>query len=475
MKQSILAIDNDPLVLMSIKMLFADSDIEVETAASGEIGIALFREQPNRFSVVLLDFEMKTKDGSGLDGDEVATRLKAIQHEVRIVMVSGVEDQEIVNKCLAAGAEKFIRKGLDPSNLVAVVISMLPKSDEENDARNDLERQQRIRSILKMVGSSRELCQVADMISKFSAFDEPVLILGESGVGKEGIARAVHDNSTRKHKKFVAINCAAFGKDLLESELFGHERGAFTGALNKKIGLFEHADGGTIFLDEIGDMPLDLQVKILRALQEKTIQPVGSLSPRKIDFRVVAATHRNLREAAEHGTFRQDLYYRLKYLTIDVAPLRERPEDIEPLIRYFIGQMEEKTGIKKTISDSALRRLKSHSWPGNVRDLEAVVKKAFVMADARITPQSFAEDIGDSSLNNIETILARGEIIKHEDFVRRVEEQERILLQRAMDLTDNKKGAAAALLGMNHNTMNYRRSVLRMEEGKQIAAKAVAK
>lgn len=475
MKQTILAIDNDPLVLMSIKMLFSDADIEVETASSGELGIALFREQPSRFPIVLLDFEMKNKEGIGMDGDEVAVHLKKIEPDVRIVMVSGVEDQDVVNKCLSSGAEKFIRKGSDPTSLVGLVTLMLPKSDEEIDSRSDIERQQRIRGILKMVGSSRELCQVADTISKFAAFDEPVLILGESGVGKEGIAKAVHENSSRKGKKFVAINCAAFGKDLLESELFGHERGAFTGALNKKIGLFEHADGGTIFLDEIGDMPLDLQVKILRALQEKTIQPVGALSPKKIDFRVVAATHRNLREAAERGTFRQDLYYRLKYLTIEIAPLRERPEDIEPLVRYFINQMEEKTGLKKAISDSALRKLKSHSWPGNVRDLEAVVKKAFVMSEARITPQAFGEEIGSSAANNIEAILASGEIIKYDDFIRRVEEQEKTLLQRAMELSENKKGAAAALLGMNHNTMNYRRSVLRMDEGKQIASKAVAK
>lgn len=475
MKQSILAIDNDPLVLVSIKMLFADAEIEVETASSGELGIALFREQPNRFPVVLLDFEMRNKEGNGMDGDETAIQLKAIQPEVRIVMVSGVEDQEVVNKCLNAGAEKFIRKGSDPLSLVTVVASMLPKVDGENETRNDIDRQRRIRSVLKMVGSSRELCQVADTISRFSVFDEPVLILGESGVGKEGIAKAVHENSIRKDKKFVAINCAAFGKDLLESELFGHERGAFTGALNKKIGLFEHADGGTIFLDEIGDMPLDLQVKILRTLQEKTIQPVGALSPKKIDFRVVAATHRNLREAAEQGTFRQDLYYRLKYLTIDIAPLRERPEDIEPLVRHFIIQMEEKTGLKKSISDSALRKLKSHSWPGNVRDLEAVVKKAFVMSDARITPQAFHEEIGDSRGNNIEALLASGEIIKYDDFIRRVEEQERTLLQRAMELSGNVKSAAALLLGMNHNTMNYRRSVLRIEEGKQVASKSFAK
>lgn len=169
MKQTILAIDNDPLVLMSIKMLFSDADIEVETASSGELGIALFREQPSRFPIVLLDFEMKNKEGIGMDGDEVAVHLKKIEPDVRIVMVSGVEDQDVVNKCLSSGAEKFIRKGSDPTSLVGLVTLMLPKSDEEIDSRSDIERQQRIRGILKMVGSTRELCQVADTNSKLTA------------------------------------------------------------------------------------------------------------------------------------------------------------------------------------------------------------------------------------------------------------------------------------------------------------------
>ncbi|MBX2988853.1 MAG: sigma-54-dependent Fis family transcriptional regulator [Bdellovibrionaceae bacterium] len=474
MKQTILAIDNDHLVLTSIKMLFADADIEVETASSGELGIALFREQPNRFSVVLLDFEMKTKEGHGMDGDEVAVALKAIQSEVRIVMVSGVEDQEIIDKCLKAGAEKFLRKGKDPSPLISLITSMLPKGAEDGKERSDIEREQKIRHVLKMVGRSREFCEVADFVEKIAPFDEPALILGESGVGKEGIAGAVHENSRRKGKPFVAINCAAFSKELLESELFGHERGAFTGALNKKIGLFEAADGGTIFLDEIGDMPLDLQAKILRALQEKKIQPVGALAPRKVDFRVVAATHRNLREAAEKGTFRQDLYYRLKYLTIEVVPLRERPEDIEPLVFHFINEMEKKHGTRKTITHGALRKLKSHCWTGNVRELEAVVKKAFVMSDGRITPQAFMDEIAEIRSNNIEAVLASGEIIKYDEFRKRVEEQERTLLKRAMELAKNVKSDAAALLGMNHNTMNYRRSVLKIEEGKTLTGKAAS-
>lgn len=210
-------------------------------------------------------------------------------------------------------------------------------------------------------------------------------------------------------------------------------------------------------------MPLELQVKILRALQEKTIQPVGGVA-RKVDFRVVAATHRNLKQMAEQGLFRQDLYYRLKYLTVEVPPLRERPEDIEPLVRHFISQMEKDKGIKKSISDSAMRKLKSYSWPGNVRDLESVVKKAFVLADDKITPQSLEGELEEVALSKVEELIARNAVITHKDFLFAVADMERKLLTRALELSGGIKSAAAALLGINHNTMNYRRELLGLDE-----------
>ncbi len=387
MKPTILAIDNDPLVLKALTILFGDKELDIVTATSGPQGIALFKESPEKFPIVLLDYDMKANNGEGMYGDEVAHVLKSILDTVRIVMVSGMEDAEdVVKNCLAAGAEKFICKGMDSSYLLSTVEAMLLEIQDTDTQETESERRHKVSRVLKMVGHSRELAKLAELISRFSNFDEPVLIQGESGVGKECIARAVHENSLRKGKPFVAINCAAFGKDVLESELFGHERGSFTGAVSKKIGLFEQANSGTIFLDEIGDMPLDLQVKILRALQEKTIQPVGG-TPKKIDFRVVAATHCNLKLMAEQNRFRQDLYYRLKYLTVEVPPLRERPEDIEPLVRHFISQMESKTTQKKSISDGALRKLKSYCWPGNVRALEAVVKKPMYSQTKRSLPK----------------------------------------------------------------------------------------
>ena len=463
MKPTILAIDNDHLVLHTLRSLFQDEGIEVHTATSGLHGISLFQENSRKFSIVLLDYEMKTNDGSGMNGDEVAREIKAIRRDARIVMVSALETAAVVQACLSAGAEQFVVKGSDPTKLVETVKSIILAGQDVEEDESEAERRHKIDRILKMVGCSREMAKVADLVARFAPFDEPVLIQGESGAGKEGIANAIHENSNRSGKSFVAINCTAFAKDVLESELFGHERGSFTGAIQKKIGVFEQANGGTIFLDEIGDMPLPLQAKILRALQEKTIQPVGGM-PRKVDFRVVAATHRNLRKFAEQGEFRQDLYYRLKYLNIEVPPLRERPEDIEPLARHFLSQMETKTNIKKGISDGALRKLKSHSWPGNVRDLEAAVKEAFALSDGKITPEVLRGKLSDDTLSQLESLKARGDVIPHSEFLKLVEESERWLLSRAMELAGNVKSAAAALLGMNHNTMNYRRTILGIEK-----------
>jgi DNA-binding NtrC family response regulator len=463
MKPTILAIDNDPLVLMTLKGMFQDEGIEVQTAISGEHGIALFQENPHRYAVVLLDYELKPRNGEGMNGDKVAHELKNIYSDVRIVMLSGQTTESVIQACLSAGAEQFIAKGSDISKVQEVVRSIIFENEDGAEESPD-ERTQKITRTLEMVGCSRELSKVADVVRRYAPFEEPVLILGESGSGKEGIAKAVHENSNRKGKNFVAINCGAVAKDVLESELFGHERGAFTGAIQKKIGLFEQASGGTVFLDEIGDMPMELQVKILRALQEKQIQPVGG-KLRDVDFRIVAATHRNLKRAAEQGEFRQDLYYRLKYLTIELPPLRERPEDIEPLVWHFLSQIEEKTKLKKGITNSAMRKLKSYRWPGNVRELDGVIKRAFALSDGKIGADVLRSEMNDDPLSRLETLKATGEVIPHMDFLKLVEEAERWLLNRAMELSGNAKGAAATLLGMNHNTMNYRRTILGIEKG----------
>ena len=461
MKPTILAIDNDQLVLKSLKMLFQDQNIEIAAATSGAQGIALLKQNPRLYSLVLLDFDMKT-NGVGMNGDEVARQLKAVRNDVRVIMVSGHNTPETIEACLQAGAEQFVVKGSDTDQLVNIVRSALFCETCE-DTESESERHQKIARTLKMVGRSREMAKVAELVSRFSEFSDPVLILGESGAGKEGIAKAVHENSSRRAKPFIAINCAAVPKDMLESELFGHERGAFTGAITKKLGLLEKASGGTVFLDEIGDMPLELQAKILRALQEKKIQPVGG-SERSVDFRVVAATHKNLKQAAESGEFRHDLYFRLNYLSIEVPPLRERPEDIEPLVRHFLLQQSQTYGVTKAISDSAMRKLKAHSWPGNVRALEAVVKKAYAMSDSRITEDTLGEEFSYSAVKQLESLKAKAEIMPYKEFERLVQDAERSLLIKALELAKGVKSVAAGLLGMSHSTMNHHRAALGLDE-----------
>lgn len=465
MKPTILAIDNDPIVLTGLNTIFRDTDfdVEIETATSGDQGVAIFRQNPSKYSVVIVDFNMKTDDGKGINGDEVARQIKEIHPGARIIMLSGKEDEATTEACLQAGAEQFLIKGMDESKLVEAVKPIIFEGIEA-PAESPAERAQKIDRTLKMRGCSPEMGKIADIVLRYAPFDEPVLVIGESGVGKEGIVRAVHENSGRRERKFVAINCGAMSRELLESELFGHERGSFTGAVTKKIGLVEQANGGTVFLDEIGDMPLDLQVKLLRALQEKKIQPVGG-TERAVDFRIVAATHRDLKRAAEQKEFREDLYYRLKYLTIEVPPLRERPEDIEPLVKHFHSELEGRTKLKRWITPSAMRKLKSHRWPGNVRELEATVKRAFALADGRISEDVIrAAGLNDDPLARLESLKASGNVIQYADLLRLVEETERWLLIRAMELSGNVKGAAAALLGMNHNTMNYRRTILGIEK-----------
>jgi len=461
MKPTILAIDNDQLVLMSLKIVFQDQNVEIATATSGAQGLALLKQNPRLYSLVLLDFDMKT-NGVGLNGDEVARQLKAIRNDVRIIMVSGHNTPETIEACLQAGAEQFVVKGSDTDRLVNIVRSALFCETCE-DTQTESERHQKISRTLKMVGKSREMAKVAELVSRFSEFSDPVLILGESGAGKEGIAKAIHDNSSRKTKPFIAINCAAVPKDMLESELFGHERGAFTGAITKKLGLLEKASGGTVFLDEIGDMPLELQAKILRALQEKKIQPVGG-SERVVDFRVVAATHKNLKLAAERGEFRHDLYFRLNYLSIEVPPLRERPEDVEPLVRHFLLQQSQSYGVTKVISDSAMRKLKAHSWPGNVRALEAVVKRAFAMSDSRITEDTLGEEFSNSAVKQLESLKSKAAIMPYKEFERLVQDAERELLVKALELAKGVKSVAAGLLGMSHSTMNHHRAALGLDE-----------
>ncbi len=383
MRFRILAVDDESLALETTKHLLAsERDIEVRTASSFDEAIRLVRAEPNAFAVVLLDFTMPKMDGA-----QLAKALLAINSTLQIVMYSGDMRRETLKTSYASGITDFIDKDTDPLEFRSRIRQLCRKFQDtvqtfECESHAD-ENQDLIRSI-NMVGRSQPLAEVATLTHQVAATSCNVLIHGESGTGKELVARAIHKNSSRRQKPFVAINIGAISDNLLESDLFGHERGAFTGADKMKVGKLKLADGGTVFLDEIGDMKLELQVKLLRFLQEGEIQPVGAVRSEKLDVRVVAASHVDLEEAVRLGKFREDLFYRLNVVKISVPPLRERPEDIQPLIAHFKTAF---AGEHKTILMKTIRYLEQYPWRGNIRELENEMERLMtIVPSIRIEP-----------------------------------------------------------------------------------------
>jgi transcriptional regulator with PAS, ATPase and Fis domain len=298
-----------------------------------------------------------------------------------------------------------------------------------------------------IIGNSHLMLNVFDHISQVAPFDTSVLILGESGTGKERIADCVHHLSPRKGKPFVKVNCAALPASLIESELFGHEKGSFTGAMDKRIGKFEKAHGGTIFLDEIGEMPVDMQVKLLRVLQEKEIEPIGGKSPLKIDVRIIAATNRNLEKEVAEGRFRLDLYYRLNVFPITLPALRERKEDIEDLVSHFISMFSKKSGKKVSgMSNLVMRKLHTYSWPGNIRELENIIERSVLLAKN--------ETIMDIDLP---VLLIKDDILSDDGQVKTIHENERVHILAILKQTNGKiwgTGGAAELLNIPPTTLS---------------------
>jgi DNA-binding NtrC family response regulator len=383
MSFKILVVDDELMDLETTKLLLeSETDLIVQTTNDTDEAIRCIRSDPNGYAVVLLDFQMPGKDGVSL-----AKQMLALNPYLQIVMNSGDKSREALKKSFAVGVADFIEKDTDPNEFRSRIRQLCKKFEEtvqtfELSPSGD-EREELIRSI-GMVGKSHAMADVATLVHQVAPKDCNVLIHGESGTGKELIARAIHKNSLRRQKPFVAINVGAIQDGLLESDLFGHERGAFTGADRAKVGKLKLADGGTVFLDEIGDMKIELQVKLLRFLQEGEIHPVGSVKTEKVDVRVVAASHVDLETAVLQGKFREDLFYRLNVVKITIPPLRARPEDIQPLIAHFqkVFEAENKIILMKTI-----RYLEHYPWKGNIRELENEMERLMTIVPAnRIEP-----------------------------------------------------------------------------------------
>ena len=371
----ILIIDDERSIRNSLKEILIDEGYDVDVAENGAQGCEMVDKE--KYSVIFCDIKMPE-----MDGMEVLDRLSAMGVDAAVVMISGHGDIQTAVECIKKGAFDFIQKPLDLNRILITIKNATEKVSLVKETK-----------ILKkkvygqeMVGESEEILKVKDMIEKVAPTDARVLIIGSNGTGKELVARNLHQKSQRSAAPYVEVNCAAIPSELIESELFGHEKGAFTSAIKQHKGKFEQADGGTLFLDEIGDMSLAAQAKVLRVLQERKLSRVGSDKDIIVDVRVLAATNKNLKAEIEKGTFREDLYHRLSVIVINVPTLDDRKSDIPRLVDHFIEQICSETGMpSREVEPEAMKLLVEKSWTGNIRELRNVVERLLILSGSRIT------------------------------------------------------------------------------------------
>ena len=411
-------------------------------AANGVEGLELFdRHSP---ALVITDLKMP-----GMSGFQVLAAIKERSPETLVMVITAFGAVETAVEAMRLGAYDYVTKPFNRDELKLIVkkaLQLRGLADENQRLREELTDRAEFHNI---IGISREMEQVFQVVRKVADTEATVLISGESGTGKELVARAIHSLSGRRDRPFVAINCAAIPRDLLESELFGHVKGAFTGAIRDKEGKFEIADGGTIFLDEVGDLPLELQPKLLRALQEKIVEPVGGTTPRKLDVRVVAATNVDVDKAIAAGTFREDLYYRLSVIPLHLPPLRQRREDIPLLVRHFTTKHG---GEQVVFPHETMAVLQGYQWPGNVRELENTVERLLIMRGSdTIAPGDIPAKIREGKRPDREC-----KVINLPDEGYSLEQLEREIVVEALEKNDWNQTAAARFLRIPRHTLIYR-------------------
>ncbi|WP_100640511.1 PEP-CTERM-box response regulator transcription factor [Marinobacter salexigens] len=439
MTRRLLIVEDDPGLQSQMRWCFSD-DLEVTVASDREAALAaLRREEPD---VVTLDLGLPPDPGGATEGFALLEEILRLAPLTKVIVVTGREDKENAVKAIGMGASDFYQKPLDADILTFVVNRAFRLAELERE-NNDLAHANNGTNIKGIIAASPQMMTVCRTLEKVAPTDVTTLIIGETGTGKEVLARAIHDLSSRASGVFAAINCAAIPENLLESELFGFEKGAFTGATQAKKGKIESANGGTLFLDEIGDMPMALQAKLLRFLQERVVDRVGSVKPIPVDVRVVCATHQKLAQLIENGSFREDLYYRISEITLDVPAVREREGDalvIAQSLLKTLGKQMDRHNL--TFSEDAVNAINSYSWPGNVREMINKVKRATIMADGkRITSEDLelpgCEPAGVSHLN-----------------LRQVREQaESKAILQALQSSDFNMTQASRLLGVTRPTL----------------------
>ncbi|MBI5059425.1 sigma-54-dependent Fis family transcriptional regulator [candidate division KSB1 bacterium] len=448
-KAKILVVEDEPGYAEFLSHYFEEREQICHTVSDG--GSALRALESAEYDAVLLDLRLPDRDGV-----EILRQIKGLHKELPVVMMTAYGFVQTAVQAMKAGAFDYIAKEeLSPDLLDLTMTAALEQRElklENARLRREVAAQY---SFDNLVGKSGPMRDVFQRIQRIAPFNSTVLITGESGTGKEVVARLIHLHSKARNMPFVTVNCGAIPETLLESELFGHAKGAFTGALKMKKGLFEEASGGTLLLDEIGEMPLSLQVKLLRVLQEGKLRKLGDVQETTVEVRVIAATSRNLTQAVKDGTFREDLFYRLNIIPIVMPPLRDRSEDVPLLVHHFLRKLSP-AGELYDVTPEATQALTNYSWPGNVRELQNIIERAVVLSDGnritldslpvelRINDHEFQVQIPDEQLSIKQTLA---------ELVPRVEQE---LIQRALRKTNNNRTRAARLLEISHRSLLYK-------------------
>ncbi|MFH2012145.1 MAG: sigma-54 dependent transcriptional regulator [Pseudomonadota bacterium] len=443
----LLVIDDELGARESLKMIF-DKEYEVTIAATGEEAIEIIeRLRPN---LVLLDIIMP-----GMDGLAVLERINELDKDIIVIMITATKTIKTAVHAMKLGAYDYITKPFDLDEIRLIVKKALSTQDLKNEVKILRSQVDKVYSFGNIVGNTAVMRDVFDTIKQIADSNTTILIEGESGTGKELVAKAIHFNSDRKRKPFIAINCAGIPEHLIESELFGHEKGAYTNAYARKLGRFEMADSGTLFLDEVSELSLITQSKILRFLQERELVRVGGTQTIIVDVRLIAATNRNLENYVADGKFREDLYYRIKVVPIHLPPLRERKEDIPLLVSHFLSRiMKEKEGEAKSMSSEALDLLIDYSWPGNIRELENIITRLTLLSkNSEILPEDLPSSIRNKNrLNPIKEAVLEGTL----SFEKAEAEFERDIILNMLKKTNFVQSKAAELLGISRRILKYK-------------------
>lgn len=467
--QRILIADDEESIRWVLSKALSKKGYAVDLAANGTEALALFRQ--NKYDMAILDIKMP-----GMTGLELLQRFHEEKPAVLVIIMTAESTMKNAVDAMKHGAYDYITKPFDLDALDAIILKARKASevtDEVQRLKEEIKEHYQLDRTI--IGKSQAMQEVYKLLGKVAPTDVTVLITGESGTGKELVARAVHFNSPRLGKPFLAINCAAIPRELLESELFGFEKGAFTGATERKIGKFEQAHGGTLFLDEIGDMPLELQAKLLRVLQEKEITRTGGNATISVDVRIIAATNQNLKDRVEAKEFREDLFYRLNVVPIQLPPLRDRREDIPLLVDLFVQRAKEDLGVlTRGCTDEAMALLKRHQWPGNVRELENTIQRAALLSpDLVLTPSDFPflqnETDAREPEGSLEAIISKklNASFAHMDLQEMndlydmvLHQMERPLIKLILEKARGNQVRAAEILGINRNTLRKKITTL---------------